>query len=218
MKINGKWYFNETIKMADGANVFEIVSFEGYYGENPENFLSIYIVKDDNGADTYIYYYTDTEQNEDCQVYQNGWLESNRTIDFGAAYQEVSDEFYNWLTANAKQISKPIPMEHPKGIRLLTKGKKCTEDIEVVPTFSTAPELCEITTSDPYSRIMYTTIDESGKLVIKEMTNDSAKVVKNTAVVCEDPIQLSTGNTNAGIPYGDNAIMIIDNGGHIVLV
>ena len=134
-KVNGKWYFNETLNDIALLNVNTTVSFLS----NGTEYVAL-LITNMMGNRTLEYgkegYNFATGRGLDTAYDVTAFTdEAYRTIDFGAAYQEVSDEFYTWLTANAVQLSKPIPMEHPKGIRLLTKGKKCTEDIEVVPTF-----------------------------------------------------------------------------------
>lgn len=123
MKINGKWYFNEVLYLK-GEFTQEINGVLGNDSSSVFTYLEYDLV--------WLYANNESVYEDSSKTWEN---EAYRTIDFGAAYQEVSDEFYTWLTANAVQLSKPIPMTHPKGIRLLTKGKKCTEDIEVVPTF-----------------------------------------------------------------------------------
>lgn len=46
-----------------------------------------------------------------------------------------------------------IQMTDPKGITLLTAGKKLDENIEVVPGFSTAPETVKVTITDNTSGV-----------------------------------------------------------------
>lgn len=56
-----------------------------------------------------------------------------RTFDFGETEQTVNNTFYNWFIANAKpQTTMPILLNSPEGIRLNTKGKLCSSDIDVV--------------------------------------------------------------------------------------
>lgn len=148
MRINGKWYFNEVFPYEDagmGHDVFHKINFISGGSEYDEIQVQYYnglganesvILNYNLWRDATIIPIKATESYS-RNYGSGGWHdEAYRTIDFGAAHQEVSDDFYNWLTANAVQLSNPIPMTHPKGIRLLTKGKKCTEDIEVVPTFA----------------------------------------------------------------------------------
>lgn len=130
MRINGKWFFNEVLK--NPSYLYEIDEQFVLFESNECEFKKMnYHTKGKR-----LEYVRDSSSSITYDAVNDSWTdEAYRTIDFGAAYQNVSDEFYTWLTANAVQLSKPISMTHPKGIRLLTKGKKCTEDIEVVPTF-----------------------------------------------------------------------------------
>ena len=149
MKINGKWYFNEVLYF-EGEIIQEINGVLGNDSSSVFTYLEYDLVN----------FYANNES-----LYEDGsktWAnEAYRTIDFGAAYQEVSDDFYTWLTANAKQISKPIPMTHPKGIRLLTKGHKLSKDLEVVPTFM---ETVTVTFEDSLGTgvTMFCTVLENG--------------------------------------------------------
>ena len=194
MKINGKWYFNETIPEFENGDSIE---YDIAFTSNGKSYMCINCYNTPGPVDgVTMYYYVkkagilDTEGDV---TYDLGWADdAYRTIDFGAAYQEVSDEFYTWLTANAVQLSKPIPMTHPKGIKLLTKGHKLSKDIEVVPTFSTAPETVKITlhSSDSSTGTVYYTAVENGQYTHKGMHVDDTEDViiypiKNTILLCK---------------------------------
>ena len=175
MKINGKWYFNEVVSDCPARSEYSFVS-------NGKNYIAMNASIADKNR--FSYYYQGTS-------YDNAWLngswtdEAYRTIDFGAAYQEVSDEFYNWLTANAVQLTKPIPMTHPKGIKLLTKGHKLSKDLEVVPTFMETVT-ANITNgglgADEYK--LYATRFVNGKLVTEQLTEGTySGIVKDSLIV-----------------------------------
>lgn len=186
MKINGKWYFNETLPgETEGANqevkfVSNRKEYDGirrYYGTK-YGYTVEYILPEDSPAvfrmDGDDVWWTD---------------EAYRTVDFGAAYQEVSDEFYAWLTANAVQLSKPIPMTHPKGIRLLTKGHKLSKDLEVVPTFAAAET---VTFSGDFSNqtfdgFIWGTRVVNGEFVSEKLspTKEYTDIVKGSLLVAE---------------------------------
>lgn len=189
MRINGKWYFNEVLNL---ANISQKVNFTSFNTQYTEMLISNHPMMGSDisylrwgrssvmpEAEVVVYYTIDGGYGYENEAY--------RTIDFGAAYQEVSDEFYTWLTANAKQLSKPIPMTHPKGIRLLTKGKKCTEDIEVVPTFM---ETVTVTFYDELGTgvTLFCTVLENGVIsgkVFQVTTNAPVtvnNVIKNSVV------------------------------------
>ena len=200
MKINGKWYFNSSLTFDDfeitGNRMQEDVSFtsvdrsiEGdVQSTSCTNMIFEYTMY-------YEVYYGIDDGSAYC-VYSDGyWLiDEARTIDFGAAYQEVSDDFYAWLIANAIPLNQVIPMAHPKGIRLLTKGKKGTEDIEVVPTFM---ENVEITINNLYPNlkgsfsIEYSVYENNElKHIIVDHINDESvtiKVAKNSFFVIYSP-------------------------------
>lgn len=191
MKINGKWYFNEVLNFdgVDNDKFMIDVTFES----KGESFKSIEYNYDKG---RFAYWTTDDIVKS---VYSFGsskiWTdEAYRTIDFGAAYQEVSDDFYNWLTANAVQLSKPIPMTHPKGIKLLTKGHKLSKDIEVVPTFAAA-ETVDITINADQSSIGAFTVLEDGKIStlyiddVSDFRGTTLKVIKNSVFYISNYIE-----------------------------
>lgn len=207
MKINGKWYFNETLPVeTEGANqevkfVSNRKEYDGirrYYGTKygytveynlPEDSPAVFRI---DGDDVW-------------------WVnEAYRTIDFGAAYQEVSDEFYSWLTANAVQLSKPIPMTHPKGIKLLTKGKKCTEDIEVVPTFIETVEIkisdmAGIFTDDEATTFMLMSVVENGVVNVRKVAaGETVQAVKNSFALDVGAVSRDHGY------YGPNGVTSFD--------
>ena len=176
MKINGKWYFNEVVS---DTNEKAYVSFVS----NGKDYIGLAFSI--TAKDVARYYYQDTKYD---MAWDSGvWInEAYRTIDFGAAYQEVSDEFYSWLTANAVQLSKPIPMTHPKGIKLLTKGHKLSKDLEVVPTFM---ETVKVTlfSSDSSTGTVYYTVVENGQYTLKSVSvNDTETIIhpiKNSIIL-----------------------------------
>ena len=173
MKINGKWYFNEHPVYNDNWTLD--VSFVS----NGKNFDSIEST-DEKGLRYLLDLYVQTVYYWDMFAWDD---DAYRTIDFGAAYQEVSDEFYTWLTANAVQLSKPIPMTHPTGILLLTAGKKCMEDIEVVPTFAAA-ETVKIDFNQLEDTDIFACVVENGEIKTKRISTDGTyNVVKNSILV-----------------------------------
>ena len=96
-KIRGTWYFNETLTDVNLANqsisfISEAKEYIGMlYSERKEELR----YSNKGGGEGGVYGDAD-----------GSWRnEAYRTVDFGAAYQEVSDEFYNWLIANAEQIT-----------------------------------------------------------------------------------------------------------------
>lgn len=179
MKINGKWYFNEHPVYNDNWTLD--VSFVS----NGKNFDSIEST-DEKGLRYLLDLYVQTVYYWDMFAWVD---EAYRTIDFGAAYQEVSDEFYTWLTANAVQLSKPIPMTHPKGIKLLTKGHKLSKDLEVVPTFAAAET---VTFSGDFSNqsfdgFIWGTRVVNGEFVSEKLspTKEYTDIVKGSLLVAE---------------------------------
>ena len=197
MRINGKWYFNEVFPYEDagmGHDVFHKINFISGGSEYDEIQVQYYnglganesvILNYNLWRDATIIPIKATESYS-RNYGSGGWHdEAYRTIDFGAAHQEVSDDFYNWLTANAVQLSNPIPMTHPKGIRLLTKGKKCTEDIEVVPTFETIETVTIQLQNMGADYIGQYTAFENGTVVTKEYSYcyDNATESINNVVV-----------------------------------
>ena len=96
--LKGKWYWKESIDFSALKS----------YTEQSVNFTSdgmTYISLGLHPQEAYIFYgfLNGTQTQYDAPKYQDGtWSESTyRTIDFGTEPQEVSDEFYAFLTANA---------------------------------------------------------------------------------------------------------------------
>jgi len=93
--VSGVWVFKETLEHPGTQTVpvsftsngqdFKSIAFSGDYG-----LLVQYIDLRDLIAPV------------ELEVYDEGWTnEAYRTVDFGSTEQEVSDEFYTWLTSNA---------------------------------------------------------------------------------------------------------------------
>lgn len=90
--VSGVWVFNETIPMEDTS--FSNISFSN----GGRNFDSILI----ENAKPWSMVYRNSSDEVGAYWEGDGWLdEAYRTIDFGTTAQEVSEEFYAWLTANA---------------------------------------------------------------------------------------------------------------------
>lgn len=72
--------------------------------------------------------------------YRGQWLNGKelRLIDFGETPQEVSDEFYAYLKANAINVSDItlVNTDHAGVTRLETKGQYCDKDIDVMVCLS----------------------------------------------------------------------------------
>lgn len=98
--LSGAWVFNESVDVSIGF-ITQPITFTTtkYYG-NVRDFISIGC----DGTNIRYFYKTDTGSNF-FSPYSGGsrWYISAdyRNIDFGSTPQEVSEEFYNWFTANA---------------------------------------------------------------------------------------------------------------------
>ena len=95
--VSGVWVFNENIIYSQ-TNICEKVNFVSN-GISFDEMQFTYESKDDYNTIAYM----EERGKENCEPYVDGWdgVEAYRTIDFGTTPQEVSKEFYNWLTVNA---------------------------------------------------------------------------------------------------------------------
>lgn len=94
--VSGVWVFNETLPISTEDLLQEVNFISG--GTEFVRMLRTYEAKED----TNIVNYSDERGKESGDYYSNGWNgDEYRTIDFGTTPQEVSEEFYTWLTANA---------------------------------------------------------------------------------------------------------------------
>jgi hypothetical protein len=143
--VKGVWTFNEYPDMTD---ILEYVDFT-YVTSDSDIFQGEAI----QCSPDMIYYYKEgIDQPQSVYEYSGlGWGNRGyKTIDFGETAQEVSDEFYSWLTANATRVSDSdctpddghvdisgdninVTLTSKNGIKLLTKGKLADKDIVVVP-------------------------------------------------------------------------------------
>ena len=97
--VSGKWLFNETLifpstLMTADVNFSSNIDVVGY------SFTSMEIHGEYSAP--YLGYYRSSDRT--IANNNHSWTdEAYRTIDFGSTPQEVSEEFYNWLTENAKE-------------------------------------------------------------------------------------------------------------------
>ena len=149
--IKGVWVWNETISMP--AAGFYDASFTDALGAV---YRTIKVVVSTSQFMEYR-----TSDNEYDAFYwkgaagQTGWAEEQyRTIDFGDTEQEITDEFYTWLTTNATQQAEPtgltisykdtkISLEFGKTATLHLAGHKMTEDMVVTVSKDTGDDIPE---------------------------------------------------------------------------
>ena len=104
--VKGVWVFNETLAKPSTNEIYEYCIFLSngsvtYYAIDAR-FLA-------NGG---LYYDRTSDYSKDIKVYNNGWVgEAYRTVDFGETDITVSDEFYEWFSANAVSESAEEPTE-----------------------------------------------------------------------------------------------------------
>ena len=94
--VSGVWVFNETIPKNEVR--FEGITFTSGGGGN---FDTIYVANEKPWALLYSDYSMGKDTITAYDIEADSWDESYRTVDFGTEPQEVSEEFYAWLTANA---------------------------------------------------------------------------------------------------------------------
>lgn len=113
--IKGKWMFNNIVDMsAWNLYQYELINFisngEEYVGfAYSDNDSLVYVENYDPDSPfvpqwdgTHVYLYNDTWVNEEC-----------RTVDFGATEQEVTIDFFTWLTLNAVEVTESDDSEQP---------------------------------------------------------------------------------------------------------
>jgi len=143
--VSGIWVFDDTIDTT--PEVSQMVN----YTSNGVNFTEMGV--DSASGMIGILFYTNDSNTNAYSGSTSTWSdEAYKTVDFGNTSQTVSDDFYNWLTANATKSGSDdgdhsaddehvdntgetlrIKMTSKGGIKLLTKGKLNEKDITVVP-------------------------------------------------------------------------------------
>ena len=100
--IKGKWLFNNAVTPLTWLNEYQIENV--IFTSNGERFTDIYWNSiPDSNDDVYHIYYADTLAVRGYYGNISSWEnEAFKTIEFEGE-QEVSDEFYAWMTANATQ-------------------------------------------------------------------------------------------------------------------
>ena len=146
--VKGIWKFNDTLNIETGIfyNGFKFASHGQYFYGISTYYSSSYFVlvysqtaTASAGQGTWVY-----DESGDTK-----WTFANtnyQTINFGSAAQDVSDEFYAWLIANAtpetasgvtiKYKDTTIPVEAGQTVTLHTTDKKFTEDLEIITSES----------------------------------------------------------------------------------
>ena len=99
--IKGKWLFNES------PTIETTLSQEVNFTSDGKTYYKI-VCKPHNDIDNIpcIRYYRENLINYDDAFDWDTWTDGKQTVDFGDTEQEVSDEFYTWLTANATQVQE----------------------------------------------------------------------------------------------------------------
>lgn len=115
--ISGKWKFNDVLSdLPIGNYPVNFTSVKSWFGSNEYDEFRVY----KSGTDLYLGY-MHTKSNQLHIAYdftKNSWfdeyenfsvyIEELKKIDFGTSPQEVTQEFYDWFTANAKKLSAII--------------------------------------------------------------------------------------------------------------
>ena len=122
-----------------------------------------------------------TFNNSDVVAYQNGAWQSDdyKVFNFGSSTQEVSQDFYNYLTANATSQSTPTTVKAVSSANLAEFKAKCDETYAAVgniPTVST--ELVNLgtlstsgtLTTDQVTQIGTTTVGVTARASVNSVT------------------------------------------------
>ena len=170
MKINGRWKINCVDVSQTRYVLFDFIS-------NNQRFIGmdlsslVFITHFDEFDIPYGVNFVDDDYNlvsEYSTISIIGEAEVDEDLIFPFGMEKISDV-------------DTIPMTHSNGIRLLTKGKKCTEDIEVVPTFM---KNVEITINNFYPNLRGSSIEYSVyennelKHIIVDHVNDESVTIK----------------------------------------
>lgn len=147
--IKGVWVFNESLTLPQPSQIQQEVNFTFFYLE--QNWQCTHLNISEYNNRTLLNYVT-----SDGSVWAahgvNGWGTANqamRTVDFGSVEQEVSEEWYTWLTANATpQASEDdtpntlitydgvtVGMKNGQTATFKCAGKKMKTNVVVVPVF-----------------------------------------------------------------------------------
>ena len=144
--LKGAWHFNDVLSLT--KNLFhetvDFMSWERYYSE-PTQFTAIYVTDGRGVAELGVPFQVNYYGENSTEIpYIDGWRpgsEKSRTVIFTSA-QTVSDEFYEWFTANASPVAAFVRY-NSSDIATLIGGKtavlKCKDkkmdDNVVVETF-----------------------------------------------------------------------------------
>ena len=101
--VKGVWIFNDKLSLSYAyPNPVYGVEFDS----NGKHFYGFKL----GYVDQVTYMTNASLQNGMSYYYESKWTDSAyKTVDFGENEQEVSGEFYNWLTANATQVIEITP-------------------------------------------------------------------------------------------------------------
>ena len=120
--ISGVWKWNDTLPFAEGSGTSENIT---YTSNNAQyTVLSVHDSGYDPRGRSVLEYGTGNT------VYNatSGWTnEAYKTIDFGSSPQEISQDFYDYLTANATQQSTPTTVKAVSSANLAEFKAKCDE-------------------------------------------------------------------------------------------
>lgn len=149
-KIKGVWVFNEGLTLPQPSEIQQTVNFTSFYLSQNWQCTHLNISVYNNRYTIVNYVYSDGSI---WAAYSaiSGWgsNQTARTVDFGTVEQEVSEEWYTWLTANATpQASEDdtpntlitydgVTVEMKNGQTATHKcaGKKMKTNVVVVPVF-----------------------------------------------------------------------------------
>jgi len=128
--ISGKWIFHDEITIPEVQQVNFTCGNASYIGMGYDPVMVWFI---------YITEFVEGGGHSGSPAYWDsnapgvaGWeTETYKTVDFGTASQTVSEDFYNWLIANADQIPIQISVTANGTTTLATAGKFCDRNIAV---------------------------------------------------------------------------------------
>ena len=157
MRINGKWKINyPDVSRAEDKILFDFISNnQCFIGMSPIRLM--FITHFDELGEPYGVNFIDDDYNivsEYSTISIIGEAEVDESLIFSFEMEKISDV-------------DTIPMTHPKGIRLLTKGHKLSKDLEVVPTFEVA-ETVDITFDETDGSNVHINVVENG--IVKAIT------------------------------------------------
>ena len=198
MKINGKWKFNSVDVSGTDYMLFDFISNNQRFIGVDTNGLLFITHLDELGIPCGVNFVDDDYNlvSEYSTISIIGEAEVDENLIIAFRMEKISDV-------------DTIPMEHPKGIKLLTKGHKLSKDLEVVPTFMETVDVNIVNNGRNYL-ITYTAV-ENGGVVSKEISYDYTNSISSIKNVVVNSVIIATLNDSYNQTVTVNGLEVLVN-------